>query len=251
MGKRTTSWVGTTFALLIGASLMVACTSTTGGVPPSATSVQTQNGESESGKIAGSPTLSPNANSVMSVIDPSGDGTPVPMYAVTPAPVSSVTPRTEETEIVADPPMATRMAQQDPRILTLEGAQEVVPFHIQKAEYIPEGYERDQWVMMLEGFAYGNEVKGVMTRYVPIGLKPFPFPHEMMVEQYLGEETTDHGGLTPSSPENVGSFEAQVYEIPEAGIIRLSWRDPEPGINFDVVSTFDKEETLRIVRSLK
>ncbi len=57
--------------------------------------------------------------------------------------------------------------------------------------------------------------------------------------------------LTASAPEMVGPFEAQVYEIPEAGILRLFWRDPELGVNYDAFSTLGKEDTLRIVRSFK
>ena len=104
--------------------------------------------------------------------------------------------------------------------------------------------------MILEGHAYGNEVKGVGTRYVLIGLEPYPFPHMMTVEQYLAENEIHRGGLVPSAPEDVGGFEAEVFEIPETGgVILLSWRDPERGVVFDVTSTFDKGEALRIVRS--
>lgn len=55
--------------------------------------------------------------------------------------------------------------------------------------------------------------------------------------------------LTPSAPEMVGPFEAQVYAIPEAEILQLFWSDPELGINYAVFSTFGKAETLRIVKS--
>ena len=234
---------------------MVSCTSTTDGVTPPAVAAKDQTAQAVSGEVAGAPTLSPNAHAVMSVTDPLGDKTPVPMYTFTPAPsptpVTPVPTRPAATTVADESALATTMAERDPRIMTQEGAQEGAPFHIQKAEYVAEGYELDQWVNPLEGLSYDNEVKGVYMRYVPIGLKPFPFPHEMMVNQYLAEDGTPPGGLTPSAPEDVGGFEAQVYEIPEVGVIQLYCRDPERGVIFDIVSPFDKEETLRIVRSFQ
>ena len=97
----------------------------------------------------------------------------------------------------------------------------------------------------------GDAPRGVSVRYIPEGGEPFPFPHELTLEQFLADERTHHSGLTPSPLEMVGAFEAQVYEIPEAGVIRLFWRDPGQGVNYDVLSSFDMEETLRIVRSLE
>ena len=86
---------------------------------------------------------------------------------------------------------------------------------------------------------------------MPIGLEPYPFPHHMEVNQYLGEVGIHFLNLTQSAPEDVGGIEIEVYEIPEASVIQLYWRDPEQGVIFDILSTFDKEETLRIVRSFK
>ena len=71
------------------------------------------------------------------------------------------------------------------------------------------------------------------------------------MEQFLADERTHHSGQTPSAPEMVGPFEAQVYEIPEAGVIRLFWRDPGLGVNYDILSSFNKGETLQMVRSFK
>ena len=208
------------FALLLWASLVVACTA--GDDPPS----------------AGEPTPSSNAGSIMSVVPPEG-GTPVPMYAFTPDPPATTPKLPGEAETEDFAPRATSLAQRDPPILTLEGAQENVTFPIRIAEYVPAGYELEPWVMMLEGLPHESKARGVIVRYVPEGREPFPFPHELEVEQLLGGERTHHGGLTPSAPEMVGAFEAQVYDIPELGV------------NYDVLSTFGKEETMRIARSFK
>ena len=116
---------------------MVACTSTTGGARHPAMAPEAQTDQPVSGEVAGAPTLSPNAHAVMSVIDPSGDGTPVPMYAFTPAPsptlVASIPMRPAATAVADKSPLATEWTQRDPRILTLEGAQVIVPFQFQLA----------------------------------------------------------------------------------------------------------------------
>ena len=96
----------------------------------------------------------------------------------------------------------------------------------------------------------GDAPRGVIVRYIAKGGEP-PL-RELIVEQFLGsEEGLYPDDLTPSAPEMVGPFEAQVYEIPEAGVVQLYWRDPELGVNYDAFSTLGKEETLQIVRSFK
>ena len=224
-----------TFALLIGASLMVACTSTpggqqppvigpeaengqsasgkvevvptstSGGVPSSAVSPEAQSDQPTSGKVDVEPTLSPNAGAVMLVIDSSGDGTPVPMYAITPA--ASVPPRPAATAVADKAALATEWAQQDPRILTLEGAQVIVPFQFKLAEYVPEGYELDQWAMILEGYppSYGNEVKGVPWRTRTAAsaserdarprLSPMPYPFSTSASPLPGQPAIAGGSI--------------------------------------------------------
>ncbi|MDE2938267.1 MAG: hypothetical protein OXR67_05030 [Chloroflexota bacterium] len=233
MERGISGGVRVAFALLLLASLVVACAAS--DAPPS----------------AGEPTPSANAGSIMSVV-PLGGGTPVPMHLFTPDPTAGrEPPPAGEMETEGFSPEATQMAQRDPPVLTVSGAQELLTFPIRTAEYVPEGYELDTWVTMLEGPMPGDAPRGVTVRYIPEGGEPFPFPHELTIEQFLGGERTHHGGLTPSAPEMVGAFEAQVYKIPEAGVVRLFWRDPELGVIYDVNSTFDKQETLRIVRSFK
>ena len=220
-------------AVVLWVSLLVACTS------------------SDTPSSAGAPTPSANADSMMSVVPPEG-GTPVPMHLFTPDPTVGQESRpTRGVETEAPAPQATELAQRDPPVLTVSGAQELLTFPIRIAGYVPEGYELDPWVTMLEGPMPGDPPRGVSVSYIPEGGEPFPFPHELTVEQFLADERTHPSDLTPSRPELVGPFEAQVYEIPEAGVVRLFWRDPEPGVNYDVLSSFNKEETLRIVRSFK
>ena len=159
----------------------------------------------------------------------------------------SATTRKKETEdFVPDAPV---LAEEVPPVLTFAGAQENATFPIQVAEYIPAGYKLDPWVLVVKGLPpESDKTKGVIVRYIREdgGLPPL----ELAVEQYLAEEVSS-GGLVPSAPEMVGAFEAQVYEIPEAGVVRLTWRDPEIGVVFDIQSPFDAEETLRVARSFK
>lgn len=220
------------FAILLLASLAVACTA--GDVQPS----------------AGEPTQSPNAGSMMLIIPHEG-ATPVPLHLYTPEPdAGRAKLAVSEAETVDRAPDATEMAQRDPPVLTVSGAQELVPFPIRIAENVPEGFESDPWVTMLEGPMPGDAPRGASVRYVPKGGESFP--RELTVDQFLGsEEGLYPDDLTPSAPEMVGAFEAQVYEIPEAGVMLLFWRDPELGVNYDVFSSFGKEETLRLVRSLE
>ena len=128
MGKNTKALMVITFALLTGAFLMVSCTSTTDVVTPPAVAAKDQTAQAVSGEVAGAPTLSPNAHAVISVTDPLGDKTPVPMYAFTPAPsptpVTPVPTRPAATTVADESALATTMAERDPRIMTQEGAQE-------------------------------------------------------------------------------------------------------------------------------
>lgn len=187
---------------------------------------------------------------MMSVVPPEG-GTPVPMHLFTPEPATGqAKPVASEVDTGERATEATAMAQRDPPILTVSGAQELVAFPIRLAEKVPEGYELDPWVTMRKGPMPGDAPRGVSVRYIPkVGE---PFQRELIVEQFLGsEEGLYSDDLTPGAPEMVGPFEAQVYEIPEAGVIRLYWRDPDLGVNYDVFGTLGKEETLRLVRSLR
>ncbi len=130
------------FALLLWMALAVACTA--GGSPPS----------------AGEPTLSPNAGSMMSVVPPEG-GTPVPMNLFTPGPASGqANPAASEVVAGDRAPEATEMAQRDPPVLTVSGAQELLTFPIRFAEDVPEGYELDPWVTMRKGPMPGDAPRG-------------------------------------------------------------------------------------------
>ena len=232
MGLSTNYGGRVAFALLLWMSLAVACTA--GDPSPS----------------AGEPTLSPNAGSIMSVVPPEG-GTPVPMHLFTPDPaIGQATPAASEAVTGDRAPEATEMAQRDPPVLTVGGAQALLSFPIRFAEDVPEGYELDPWVTMRKGPMPGDAPRGASVRYIPeVGE---PFRRELIIEQFLGsEEGLYPDDLTPSAPEMVGPFEAQVYEIPEAGILRLLWRDPELGVNYDAFSTLGKEETLQIVSSFR
>lgn len=218
--------------LLLCVSLMVACTA------------------SEEPPLVEEPTLSPNAGSMMLVVPPEG-GTPVPINLFTPDPNTGQTrPVARDVEAGERAPDATAMAQRDPPLLTVAVAQELVTFPIRIAEDLPGGYELDPWVTTRKGSMPGDAPKGVNVRYIRQSGEQFQ--RELIVEQFLGSEDGLYpDDLTPSSPEMVGPFEAQVYEIPEAGVLRLFWRDPELGVNYDAFSTLDKDDTLQIVRSFK
>ena len=206
---------------------------------------------SDSPPLEGAPTPSANAGAMMLVEPPEG-GTPIPVHLYTPEPIEEQADEpTKQVDAQAFAPEATKLAQRDPPVLTLEGSQLRVPFSIKIAEYLPEGYELDPWIMMLPGPMPGSNPRGVAVRYISVGKEPVLSSRELMVEQYLAEEGPGSGGLEPSAPEMVGDYEAQVYEIPEAGIIRMTWRDSELGVNYDAHSSLDLEDTLRIVRSFK
>ncbi|MDE2937412.1 MAG: hypothetical protein OXR67_00620 [Chloroflexota bacterium] len=115
----------------------------------------------------------------------------MPMHFFTPNPTSGQPPPSAgkvETERFSLE--ATQMAQRSPPVLTLSGAQELVTFPIQIAGYVPEGYELDLWVMMLKGPMPGDAPRGVTVRYIPECGEPFPFPQELIVEQFLADERT-------------------------------------------------------------
>ncbi len=57
--------------------------------------------------------------------------------------------------------------------MTLEQAREVVPFHIEVVGYLPEGYALEEYVALMEGPAYGNEVEGLFMAYSRIDRPPF------------------------------------------------------------------------------
>lgn len=233
MGKGIACDARATFTVLLWASFVVACTASEDLPPP---------GES---------TPSANTGAMMRVVPPDG-GTPVPVHLYTPPPKGGQAPPPASVTKTQDfVPDATKLAQRDPPVLTLAGAQDVVPFPVRVAQYLPEGHELDPWLMVLPGPLPGSDPRGVVVRYIGERDHSQSFPSELMVEQYLGEGGDLSGGLTPSAPEMIGDFEAQVYEIPEAGVVRLVWRDPDLGVIYDVQSTLDKEETLRIVGSFE
>lgn len=232
MGKHLNNLGGIALALLLLVPIAVACT--TSDDPPEAVA----------------PTPSPNAGSMMSVVPPEG-GTPVPVHLFTPGPATGqAKPAASEAGTGDRVPEATEMAQRDPPVLTVGGAQELLTFPLRFAENVPEGYELDPWVTMRKGPMPGDAPRGASVRYIPEGGEPFQL--ELIVEQFLGsEEGLYPENLTPGAPEMVGSFEARVYEIPEAGVLQLFWRDPELGVNYDAYSTLGREETLHIVSSFK
>lgn len=232
MVRGFTSGVRVALSLMLWASLVVACTA--GDVQPP----------------IGEPTQSPNAGSMMQIIPHEG-ATPVPLHLYTPEPATGQPkPAVSKVETREREPVATEMAQRDPPFLTVSGAQELLTFPIRIAEHVPEGYELVPYVNLRSGPMPGDAPTGVIVRYIPKDREQFP--RELIVEQFLGsEEGLYPDDLTPSAPEIVGPFEAQVYEIPEAGVVLLYWRDPELGVSYDVFSTLGKEETLQIIRSFK
>ena len=227
--KHLYSQGGIAFVLMLLVSFLVACATSDEPPPP------------------GKPTPSANSGAMMLVVQP--EGTPVPVHLYAPEPTADSVAPTRQTETEDFVPDATVLAEHVPPFLTFAGAQENTTFPIQVAEYIPAGYELDPWVVVVKGLPpQSDKTRGVIVRYIREdgGLPPL----ELLVEQYLAEEVSS-GGLVPSAPEMVGAFEAQVYEIPEAGVVRLTWRDPEIGVVYDIQSPFEVEEALRVARSFK
>ena len=227
--KHLYSQGGIAFVLMLLVSFLVACATSDEPPPP------------------GKPTPSANSGAMMLVVQP--EGTPVPVHLYAPEPTADSVAPTRQTETEDFVPDATVLAEHVPPFLTFEGAQENATFPILIAEHIPAGYKLDPWVLVLKGLPpESNKTRGVIVRYIREdgGLPPL----ELAVEQFLGEQVSS-GGLVPSAPVMVGAFEAQVYEVPEAGVVRLTWRDPEVGVVYDIQSPFDVEETLRVARSFK
>ena len=135
--------------------------------------------------------------------------------------------------------------------MTLEQAREVIPFQIQVAEYVPQGYALEEYVLILEGPGYGNEVRGVYMSYSAIDPERQQVPKQIVVEQQLGKKSEPTVGimggqqvgsqmvepaeLPQSLPEDVGGFQADIWERSDpAGhdLTVVIWEDEDRGVWF-------------------
>ena len=226
-------------ALFLGVALSIAC-----GAPPMP---PLTHGE----VLSGTPSSIPSsAMPPAQVLGEAATPSPLPTRTATAAPIATVGPTPTIDRVAYEAELAKRF----PRVMTLEKAREVVPFHIQVAEYVPEGYELGEQVRLMEGPDVGSEVKGVHIMYTPKDLV-LPYSNVVFVDQRLGKKGTPTVvGATRSPTEDVGGLEADVWEgenMLGKDFTFLYWEDPGRGVVFDVVSTFEKEETLRIVRSFR
>ncbi|MDE2843696.1 MAG: hypothetical protein OXR67_01830 [Chloroflexota bacterium] len=144
-----------------------------------------------------------------------------------------------------------------PRNPTIAEAQPHVPFPIQAPIYIPDGYEMDPHVSLLDGPHYGHEVKGVrfvLRKYTPSGYR------NISINQFLAEGTfptvqTNIGDIIAWEIIDFGDFEAEVRQAdtPEGPKVAVEWETEYKGkrIFYAVRSDLDFEETLEMVRSFQ
>ena len=183
--------------LFLGAALSIACV-----VPPMP---PLTHGE----VLPGTPSSIPSsAMPPAQVLGEAATPSPLPTRTATAAPIATVGPTPTIDRVAYEAELAKRF----PRVMTLEKAREVVPFHIQVAEYVPEGYELGEHVRLMEGPDVGSEVKGVHIMYTPKD-RVLPYSNVVFVDQRLGKKGTPTVvGATRSPTEDVGGLEADVWE---------------------------------------
>ena len=147
---------------------------------------------------------------------------PVASPSATPAPPEpSPTVQPTPRPTLDWPTLATAVASREPRHLTQEAAQQEVPFPILMPTYLPDGFEPRsprEFVRMLEGTAYGNEVKGLAMTFRGQPPPDGGFPPTFQLEQELG-----------SMPDVMVVDEAVKSEADVNGYPAIYLGDSEPG----------------------
>ena len=138
----------------------------------------------------------------------------------------------------------------------------MVPFQILTPEYLPEGYEPEEFVAVVKGPAQGGRealsqpfvVLGVNTRYFDPSGTPPSIRKGIFVEQHLLIGRPKDAGGVKIGVEDIGGFEADVWHAKTLGgddLVLVFWRDASRGVGFHVISFASKDETLRVARSLR
>ena len=154
--------------------------------------------------------------------------------------------------------LATAAARKTPRHLTLTAARKEVSFPILMPTYLPERFEPlSPWdfVMLLEGIAYGNQVKGVRITFKGRNLLDDGFLPTFHIEEELGSRPANTEVLDSVKSEvDILGFPATIWEtqnIDGRPLIVLFWEDPNKGmwVSFDGFVT--KDEAIKILETLQ
>ena len=142
---------------------------------------------------APAPTATPQPTAVPAVVSPTATIIPA-VPTATPTPTATAVPKPAAVPATVEPDVLATLVTEGkvrPDIMLLEQARGKVPFQTLPPEYLPEGYETeeykgDQYVMALEGFKQRKRgdapvrmVRGVMLTYHDRKVRPilsgFPF----------------------------------------------------------------------------
>ena len=142
-------------------------------------------------------------------------------------------------------------------------AQQYVPFPIWVPTYFPEEYWMNVDAELLEGWPYGDGVKGVELVFRN-NVGPGRDLEAISVRQFLSEGTSSHARAylgDAQAPEvvNLGDFEVVVREglqnglLGSRGWVRVEWEGRHEGrpVVYIVDSGASREETLLMVRSFE
>ena len=153
--------------------------------------------------------------------------------------------------------------QRNPQIMTLEEAREVVPFQILTPEYLPEGYEPEEFVAVKKGPESGGRealskpfvVKGVSINYLKVVGPSGSRRESISIEQEVGGRPPGSvGGAEKASVEDIGGLSADVWKgemMTGAALVAVFWVDPSRGVGTSIASGASVEETLRVARSFR
>ena len=141
-----------------------------------------------------------------------------PRLTYTTAPTDALTPAERDT--LKREALRDQDPERNPQIMTLEEAGAVVPFQILTPEYLPEGYEPEEFVAVVKGPAQGGRealsqpfvVLGVNTRYFDPSGTPPSIRKGIFVEQHIFIGRPKSAGGVKIGVEDIGGFEADVWQ---------------------------------------
>ena len=195
----------------------------TGLASAPATSASPTPVEAANPTAAPAPTATPQPTAVPAVVSPTATIIPA-VPTATPDPTATAVPKPAAVPATVDPDVLATLVtegKERPDIMFLEQAREKVLFQILTPEYLPEGYEAeeykgDQYVMVLEGFKQRKRgdapvrmVRGVMLTYHDRNIPADSFGLPIHIEQTLGGKGETTVGPAekepnPESTEGVG-----------------------------------------------
>ena len=186
--------------------------------------------------------------------------------APSPTPDQSVEPDTlSEAERAAKIREAVQAQadQRNPQIMTLEEAREVVPFQVLTPEYLPEGYEPEEFVAVKKGPESGGRealskpfvVKGVSINYLKVVGPSGSHRESISIEQEVGGKPPRWvGGAEKAGAEDIGGLSVDVWKgelMTGAAFVAVFWVEPSRGVGTSIMSAASVEETLRVARSFR